>query len=98
MGTSIESLNQLKNLSTTMNTPISMQKRLSENLDPSRKPACCPTCSSDYEQELAKLKQESEKSSSDKSNLPQWMQNAKTKDQSQVINCFHTIKKLKKLC
>ncbi|CAH1426688.1 unnamed protein product [Lactuca virosa] len=84
MGTSMESLNQLKNLSTIMNTPISMQKRLSENLDPSRKPPCCPTCSSDYEQELAKLKQESEKSSSDKSNLPQWMQNAKTKDQSQI--------------
>ncbi|KVH93655.1 protein SUPPRESSOR OF MAX2 1 [Cynara cardunculus var. scolymus] len=43
---------------------------------------CCPKCSGDYEQELAKLKE----SSSDeiKSNLPQWLQNAKTEHQSQV--------------
>ncbi|KAI3790437.1 hypothetical protein L2E82_03477 [Cichorium intybus] len=84
LGTSIESLSPLKNFSTTMNTPLSMQRRLSENLDPSRKPPCCPTCSSEYEQELAKLNKESDKSSSDKSNLPQWLQNAKTKDRSQI--------------
>ncbi|KAL4589978.1 hypothetical protein LXL04_002891 [Taraxacum kok-saghyz] len=84
LGTSVECLNPLKNFSTTINTPISMQKRLSENLDPSRKPPCCPTCSSEYEQELAKFNKESEKSSPDKSNLPQWLLNAKTKDQSQI--------------
>lgn len=72
LGSSVESLNPLKKFSTTM------------NLDPNRKVPCCPKCSNDYEQELAKLK-ESEKSSDEgKSSLPQWLQNAKTKEQPQV--------------
>ncbi|KAJ9557798.1 hypothetical protein OSB04_012412 [Centaurea solstitialis] len=84
-GSTVESLNPLKNnFSTSMITPVSLQKRLLENLDPSRRTPCCPKCSTDYERELAKLK-ESEKSCDEiKSNLPQWLQNAKTKDQSQV--------------
>ena len=72
LGSSVASLNPLKNFPTTM------------NLDANRKVPCCPKCSNDYEQELAKLK-ESEKSSDEvKSTLPQWLQNAKTKEQSPV--------------
>uniref|UniRef100_A0A803QAM6 Clp R domain-containing protein n=1 Tax=Cannabis sativa TaxID=3483 RepID=A0A803QAM6_CANSA len=61
--------------------------------------SCCPQCNSNYEQELSKLiAQESEKSSSSSSEikseettatgarpvLPQWLQNAKTSDQTQT--------------
>ncbi|KAJ0683073.1 hypothetical protein HanPI659440_Chr16g0654331 [Helianthus annuus] len=53
------------------------------NLDPNRKIPWCPKCSSEYEHELAKLK-ELEKSRDEVNNsLPQWLQNAKLKDQSQ---------------
>lgn len=84
LGSTVDSLNPMKNFSSSMMSQVTLPKRLSENLDPSRRTPCCPKCSGDYEQELAKLK-ESEKSSDEiKSNLPQWLQNAKTKDQSQV--------------
>ncbi|KAI3715124.1 hypothetical protein L6452_22093 [Arctium lappa] len=92
----VDSLNTMNKFS----SQVTLQKRLSENLDPSRTTPCCPKCSADYEQELAKLK-EAEKSSDEiKSNLPQWLQNAKTKDQSQVKDqqqvLKHTIQELQK--
>ncbi|XP_058113864.1 protein SUPPRESSOR OF MAX2 1-like [Magnolia sinica] len=54
-------------------------RRPSENSDPSRGSSCCPACMGNYEQELAKLSMEFEKSSSDakteaRPTLPQWMQ------------------------
>ncbi|XP_071715484.1 protein SUPPRESSOR OF MAX2 1 [Rutidosis leptorrhynchoides] len=72
LGGSIESLNSLKNFSTTM------------NLDGNRKVPCCPKCSNDYEQELAKLKVSEKSSDEVKSSLPQWLQNAKSNEQSPV--------------
>lgn len=38
---------------------------------------CCPKCFHDYEQELAKLYELEKSSLEAKSNLPQWLQNAK---------------------
>ncbi|KAI3775326.1 hypothetical protein L1987_49897 [Smallanthus sonchifolius] len=54
------------------------------NIDPSRKFHCCPICSSGYEQELAKLKESEKQSDEVKNSLPQWLQNAQTKEQSQI--------------
>ncbi|KAM0013140.1 hypothetical protein Hdeb2414_s0045g00744401 [Helianthus debilis subsp. tardiflorus] len=72
LGGSVQSFNPLNSFSTTM------------NLDPNRKIPWCPKCSSEYEHELAKLK-ELEKSRNEVNNsLPQWLQNAKLKDQSQI--------------
>lgn len=73
LSSSVESLSPLKNF------PTALPKRLSENLDPSRRMSCCPECLQTYEQELAKLMvKESDKSSSDaKPPLPQWLQNAR---------------------
>ncbi|GJU43419.1 protein suppressor of MAX2 1 [Tanacetum coccineum] len=63
-GSSLESLNSFKNFSTMMsNSP--------------RMPPCCPKCYHDYEQELAKLKEAEKSAFEAKSNLPQWLQNAK---------------------
>ncbi|KAL8223489.1 hypothetical protein R6Q57_018964 [Mikania cordata] len=76
LGSSVQSSNPLNSLSTAM------------NLDPSRRIACCPKCSSDYEQELAKLKESEKLPNENKSNLPQWLQDAKTKDQSMVSQNF----------
>ncbi|XP_071742142.1 protein SUPPRESSOR OF MAX2 1-like [Rutidosis leptorrhynchoides] len=72
LGSSVESINSLKNFSTTM------------NLDTNRKLPCCPKCSNDYEQELVKLKESEKPSDEVKSSLPQWLQNAKPKEQSPV--------------
>nr|XP_043623296.1 protein SUPPRESSOR OF MAX2 1 [Erigeron canadensis] len=72
LGSSVESLNPLKNFSTTI------------NLDTNRKAPYCPKCSNDYEQELAKLKEVEKPPDEATSSLPQWLQNVKTKDQPQV--------------
>lgn len=72
LGSSVESLNPLKNFSPTM------------NLDHTRKARCCPSCSNGFEQEVEKLKELEKPPDEVKSNLPQWLQNAKPKDQSQV--------------
>lgn len=76
LSSSVESLSPLKNFPTATNA---LPRRLSENLDPSRRMSCCPECSQNYEQELAKLVvKESDKSSSEaKPPLPQWLQNAR---------------------
>lgn len=95
LSSSVESLHPLKSLTSA----LSMPRRLSENLDPARKVSCCPQCSVNYEQELAKLvDKEVEKSGDEvkseasRPTLPQWLQNAtvqsggeaKTTDQSQI--------------
>ena len=62
-------------------------------------PPCCPKCYHDYEEELAKLKEAEKSALEAKSNLPQWLQNAKAQSgeseseteakmphQSQVLN------------
>ncbi|XP_062078580.1 protein SUPPRESSOR OF MAX2 1 isoform X2 [Humulus lupulus] len=94
LSSSVESLSPLKNFPTTKLGP---PRRLSENMDPSRRGgSCCPQCNSNYEQELSKLiAKESERSSSSEIKseanttrpvLPQWLQNAKTSDQTQTKN------------
>ncbi|XAR66685.1 hypothetical protein NMG60_11012996 [Bertholletia excelsa] len=64
----------LKSLPTATN---SLPRRVSENLDPSRRMSCCPQCTESYEQELAKLVAKEYEKSSSESKLPQWLQNAK---------------------
>ncbi|XP_048326299.2 protein SUPPRESSOR OF MAX2 1 isoform X2 [Ziziphus jujuba] len=83
LSSSVESLSPLKGFPTTIAPP----RKLSENLDPSRRTNCCPQCMQSYEKELAKLvAKESENPSSDikpdatRPLLPQWLQNAKTRD------------------
>lgn len=83
LSSSVESLSPLKGFPTAIAPP----RRMSENLDPSRRTSCCPQCMQNYEKELAKfVAKESEKSSSDvkpeasRPQLPQWLQNAKTRD------------------
>ncbi|GMI88641.1 SUPPRESSOR OF MAX2 1 [Hibiscus trionum] len=84
LNSSAESISLTKGFATTAARP----RQLSENLDPARKQACCPHCSQNYEQELAKLlaAKESEKPSSEMKHestqpaLPQWLQNAKVHD------------------
>lgn len=81
LGSSVGSLTPLKNFPTAT-TPL--LRRISENSDPTRKTICCPHCSENYEQELAKLvANEYKKSSSEVKSeaaqppLPQWLKNAK---------------------
>ncbi|XP_071722872.1 protein SUPPRESSOR OF MAX2 1-like, partial [Rutidosis leptorrhynchoides] len=80
---SVESLSPLKAFSPA--TAAAPPRQLSENLDPIRRTSCCPQCTRNYEQELAELTEESEKSKvkseSSRPSLPQWLQNAKTQDQ-----------------
>ncbi|CAK7344660.1 unnamed protein product [Dovyalis caffra] len=83
LSSSVESLSPLKGFSTVALAP---PRRLSENLDPSRRMSCCPSCMQNYEQELVKLvPKELEKSSEVKSEaaqppMPQWFRNAKSQD------------------
>lgn len=82
LGSSVGSLTPFKNFPTTT-TPL--LRRISENSDPTRKTICCPHCSENYEQELAKLvANEYEKFSSEvkpeaaaQPPLPLWLKNAK---------------------
>ncbi|XAR51209.1 hypothetical protein NMG60_11005770 [Bertholletia excelsa] len=78
---SVESLNPLKNFSTTS---TSLPWRARENLNPAWRMSCCPQCTENYEKELAKLvAEEYEKSSSEQNlevaqpPLPRWLQDAK---------------------
>ncbi|KAG8367686.1 hypothetical protein BUALT_Bualt16G0098700 [Buddleja alternifolia] len=81
----VEPLNPLK----TNPMPLpALTRRLSENSDPAQRTNFCPQCSENYEKELAKLtaieKSFSEaKQEANRPSLPQWLQNAKTIDQSQ---------------
>ncbi|OVA16185.1 hypothetical protein BVC80_955g3 [Macleaya cordata] len=94
LSSSVESLTPLKGFSTAA---TGMSRPPSENLDPARRTGCCPECMENFEQEVAKLATESEKSSSDskqeaaRQTLPQWLQiakpnndNVKTTDHSQT--------------
>ncbi|KAM0030503.1 hypothetical protein Hdeb2414_s0018g00537741 [Helianthus debilis subsp. tardiflorus] len=72
LGGSVQSFNPLNSFSMTM------------NLDPNRKIPCCPKCSSEYEHELAKLKELEKLRDEVNNSPPQWLQNAKPKDQSQI--------------
>ncbi|KAK9060652.1 hypothetical protein SSX86_021358 [Deinandra increscens subsp. villosa] len=73
-GSSVQSFNPLNSFSTNLNS----------NSDPSRMIPCCPKCSSDCERELAKLKESEKQPDEFKNDLPQWLQNAKTKDLSMI--------------
>ncbi|KAJ0744660.1 putative Clp, repeat (R) domain, P-loop containing nucleoside triphosphate hydrolase [Helianthus annuus] len=72
LGGSVQSLNPLNGFTTTV------------SLDYTRKANCCPVCSSGYEQELAKLKESEKQPDEVKNSLPQWLQNAKTNEQSPI--------------
>lgn len=81
LSSSVECLSPMKGF--PMLAP-SLTRRVSENLDPSRRFSCCPLCTEKYDQELAKLvagqteKQLSEvKSDATRQSLPPWLQNAK---------------------
>lgn len=78
-GATLDSLSPLKSFSPA---PAVIQRRVSENLDRSRKLNCCPECLQSYEQELAKLlAQDSEvQPGAAQSQLPRWLQNAKGPD------------------
>lgn len=81
LSSSVESLSPLKNFPSVATAP---SRRVSENVDPSRRMSCCSQCMQNYEQELAKFaSKEFERSSSEaksdagRSQLPQWLQSAK---------------------
>ncbi|CAL0307042.1 unnamed protein product [Lupinus luteus] len=90
---SLESLSSLKALPTTTTTP---PRRASENIAPAEVSTCCPQCKRNCEQEVEEMLKENEKSDSESKSeaasppLPQWLQHARTnndsanvKDQSQ---------------
>ncbi|KAK7388452.1 hypothetical protein VNO78_23268 [Psophocarpus tetragonolobus] len=85
LGTSLESLSPLKTLPTTTITPL---RRVSENIDPAAVSICCPQCMQSCELEVADMLKETEKSDTEhkseaaKPSLPQWLQNAKTNNDS----------------
>ncbi|KNA25934.1 hypothetical protein SOVF_002150 [Spinacia oleracea] len=57
----------------------SLTRRVSENMDPSRRFSCCPQCTEKYDQELAKLQSSEVKSDATQPHsLPPWLQNAKS--------------------
>ncbi|XP_031255211.1 protein SUPPRESSOR OF MAX2 1 [Pistacia vera] len=83
LSSSVESLSPLKGLPT---------RRVSENMDPVQRMSCCPQCMQNYEQEVAKLAKEFEKSSSEvkseaaRPSLPQWLHNAKAHDDAKTVD------------
>ncbi|KAB1204190.1 Chaperone protein ClpB [Morella rubra] len=93
LSSSVESLSPSKVFPTVTTAP---PRRLSENLEPARRTTCCAQCLQSYEQELAKLPKELEKSSEVKSEasrqqLPQWLQNAKAhEDDAKIVDQTQT--------
>lgn len=89
LSSSVESLSPMKSF--PMAAPP-LTRRVSENLDPSRKFNCCPQCMESCSQEVAKLSAEQpEKSSSEvisdaatHHSLPPWLQNAKLRSNDTV--------------
>lgn len=82
LSSSVESLSPMKGFSMSAS---SLTRRVSENLDPSRRFSCCPQCTEKCDLELSKLvaghteKQTSEiKSDATRQMLPPWLQNAKS--------------------
>ncbi|XP_061347467.1 protein SUPPRESSOR OF MAX2 1-like isoform X2 [Gastrolobium bilobum] len=88
LGTSLESLSPLKTLPTTTITPL---RRASENIDPAGVSTCCPQCMQNYEQEVADMLKETEKSDTEfkseaaRPPLPQWLQSARTNNDNAKV-------------
>lgn len=67
-------------------------RRVPENLNPRLRTSCCPQCKEKYEHELEKLVSEFENSSSEaksespRPQLPQWLQSAKLKNDSEATS------------
>lgn len=69
----------------------SLTRRVSENMDPSRRFSCCPQCTEKYDQELAKLQSSEVKSDATQPHsLPPWLQNAKSNSNDTFQVCFIT--------
>ena len=89
LGTSLESLSPLKAFPTTTITP---PRRASENTDSAGVSGCCPQCTQNYEQELADILKENEKSDTESKSeaarpaLPQWLQKATNNDNAKVMD------------
>ncbi|XP_021755884.1 protein SUPPRESSOR OF MAX2 1-like [Chenopodium quinoa] len=71
----------------------SLTRRVSENVDPTRRFSCCPQCTEKYDQELANVvagqteKQSSDvKSDATRQSLPPWLQNAKS-NSDETLQC-----------
>ncbi|CAN4084299.1 unnamed protein product [Withania somnifera] len=83
LGSSLDPLNPLKSFT----GPVpALARHVPEKLNPRLRTSCCPQCKEKYEHELAKLVSECENSSSEvksespRSQLPQWLQSAKLKN------------------
>ncbi|XP_016511300.2 protein SUPPRESSOR OF MAX2 1A-like [Nicotiana tabacum] len=89
LGNSLDPMNPLKSFSAT---PVpALLRRLPENSNPRLRTSCCPQCKEKFEHELAKLVSEFENSSAEEAKsesprpqLPQWLQNAKLKNDTKV--------------
>lgn len=84
----MQSLNPLK----AITSPLpALTKCILENSGTAQRSSLCPQCSESYEKELVKLgsieKSFSEAKLGMQPSLPAWLQNAKTKDESQVVIC-----------
>lgn len=84
LSTSMESLSPLKSFLGALRHP-------SENSDPTQRETCCPQCKQNYAQELEKVRAKEPdnsslnvKSQEARPPLPQWLQTAKTLDQTKV--------------
>ena len=82
LGSSLEPLSPLRGFPPVAIAPP--RARAPESLDPARRTTCCPQCMQNYEQELADVLKEIEKSDSEvkpeaaRPSLPQWLQSAKS--------------------
>ncbi|KAL8129697.1 hypothetical protein V2J09_018852 [Rumex salicifolius] len=82
----LESYSHLKSLSTTMQPSMRSEKSVPLNLDSSRKISCCPQCLENYEKEVSILSagQPEKPVSEAQTQLPQWLQNAKTQNNDDI--------------
>ncbi|PHT81533.1 hypothetical protein T459_14548 [Capsicum annuum] len=89
LGSSLDPLNLLKSFT----GPVpALPTRMPENVNPRLRTSCFPQCKEKYDLELAKLVSEFENSSSEaklespRPQLPQWLQSAKLKNDSNVTS------------
>ncbi|KAE9602394.1 hypothetical protein Lal_00049495 [Lupinus albus] len=88
LGTSAESLSSSKALPTTTITP---PRCSSENIDPAEVSTSCPQCKRNCEQEVEEMLKENKKSDSESKSdaasppLPQWLQHARTNNDSAEV-------------
>ncbi|MCD9561462.1 hypothetical protein HAX54_020585 [Datura stramonium] len=87
LGSSLDPLNSLRSFT----GPVpALPRRVPENLNPRLRTSCCPQCKEKFDRELAKLVSEFENSSSEgksespRPQLPQWLQSAKLKNDSET--------------